>query len=182
MFSRERGRRDAGNACASSHADQEERGMKKVLLTGIGTLLLAGCAMDGRNPNVGVGVSVGNPAPEPVIVATPRGGPPSWAPAHGRRAKEVRYRYQYYPASGVYVNVSTGSYFYMNGGSWQVGMTLPSTLMLDRSNYVSLELETDRPYLYYEEHKVKYKGNGRPDNPGRGRGNGKGKGHGRDRD
>ncbi|MBX3618315.1 hypothetical protein [Nitrosomonas sp.] len=156
--------------------------MKKVLLTGIGTLLLAGCAMDGRNPNVGVGVSVGNPAPEPVIVATPRGGPPPWAPAHGRRAKEVRYRYQYYPASGVYVNVSTGSYFYMNGGSWQVGMTLPSTFMLDRSNYVSLELETDRPYLYFEEHKVKYKGNGRPDNPGRGRGNGKGKGHGRDRD
>ena len=154
--------------------------MKKVLLTGIGALLLTGCAMDGGNPNVGVGVSVGTPAPEPVIVATPRGGPPSWAPAHGRRAKEVRYRYQYYPASGVYVNVSTGSYFYMNGGSWQVGMSLPSTLVLDRSNYVNLELETDRPYLYYEEHKVNHNGNGRPDNPGRGRGHGKG--HGRDKD
>ncbi|QOJ33713.1 MAG: hypothetical protein HRU82_01545 [Nitrospira sp.] len=89
--------------------------MKKLLLIGMGALLLTGCTMDGRNPRVGVGVSVGNPAPEPVIVATPKGGPPSWAPAHGRRAKEVRYRYQYYPASGVYVNVSTGSYFYMNG-------------------------------------------------------------------
>lgn len=154
--------------------------MKKLLLTGMGALLLAGCTMDGRNPNVGVGVSVGSNAPEPVIVATPRGGPPPWAAAHGRRAKEVRYSYRYYPASGVYVNVSTGSYFYMNGGNWQVGMTLPSTLVLDQSNYVSLELETDRPYLYYEEHKVKYKGNGRPDNPGRGRGHGKG--HGRDRD
>jgi hypothetical protein len=47
-------------------------------------------------------------------------------------------------------------------------MTLPSTVVLDTSNYVSLELETDRPYLYYDEHKVKYKGHGR--SPGHGRG------------
>jgi hypothetical protein len=55
-------------------------------------------------------------------------------------------------------------------------MTLPSTVMLDRSNYVSLELETDRPYLYYDEHKVKYNGHGRS------KGHGHGKGHGKDKD
>jgi uncharacterized protein YcfL len=144
--------------------------MKKLLLTGIGALVLAGCAADGQPPNVGVGVSVGNSPPPPVIVEAPRGGPPPWAPAHGRRAKEVRYRYYYYPASGVYVNVSTGSYFYLNGGTWQMAMTLPSTVVLDRSNYVSLELDTDRPYLYYDEHRVKFKGPGKGPKPGRGKG------------
>jgi uncharacterized protein YcfL len=149
--------------------------MKKLLLTGIGALLLVGCATDGRSPRVGVGVSVGGSAPPPVIVEASRGGPPPWAPAHGRRAKEARYRYYYYPASGVYMNVSTGGYFYLNGDTWQVAMTLPSTVRLDSGNYVSLELETDRPYLYYDEHKSKYKGYGRS------KGYGHGKGHWKDK-
>ena len=147
--------------------------MKKLLMTGIGALMLAGCATDGRGPHVGVGVSVGGSAPPPVIVEGGSGGPPPWAPAHGRRAKEARYRYYYYPASGVYVNVATGSYIYLNGGSWQVAMALPSTVILDSRNYVSLELETDRPYLYYEEHRVKYKGHGQSHWQGHGRGHGK---------
>jgi hypothetical protein len=48
-------------------------------------------------------------------------------------------------------------------------MTLPSTVDLDKTNYVSLELDTDAPYLFYEEHKVKYKGHGRPNKHGRGK-------------
>jgi len=147
--------------------------MKKMLLTGIGALLLSGCAMDGRTPNVGVGVTMGGSPPPPAIVKESRGGPPPWAPAHGRRAKEAQYRYYYYPASGIYMNVNTGSYFYMNGGTWQVAMTLPSAVVLDRNNYVSVDLETDTPYLHYEEHKVKYKAQGRSN------GRGHGKGHGR---
>jgi len=145
--------------------------MKKLLLIGVGALMLAGCSANGSRPNVGVGVSVGGDAPPPVVVEAPRGGPPPWAPAHGRRAKEAQYRYYYYPTSGVYMNVSTGSYFYLNGGTWQVAMTLPSTVVLDSGNYVSLELETDRPYLYYDEHKAKFKGHGRS------KGHGHGKGH-----
>lgn len=150
--------------------------MKQPLLMGIGALiLLIGCATDGRSPNVGVGVSIGGNAPPPVVAGTPKGGPPPWAPAHGRRAKEGLYRYYYYPASGVYFNVGTGSYFYLNGGTWQVAMTLPSTLILDSNNYVSLELETDKPYLYYEEHKVKFRGHGNSKSRGRGHGHWKDK-------
>ena len=74
------------------------------------------------------------------------------------------------------MNVSTGGYFYLSDGTWQVAMTLPSTVLLDTSNYVSLELETDRPYLYYDEHKIKYK------EQGRSRGHGHGNGHGKDQD
>ena len=51
-----------------------------------------------------------------------------------------------------------------------------TTVVLDKSNYVSLEMETDRPYLYYEEHKVKHKGHGRSN------GHGRGKGHWKDKD
>ena len=69
----------------------------------------------------------------------------------------------------MYMNVSTGGYFYLNGGTWQVAMTLPSTVRLDVSNYVSLELETDRPYLYHDVHKVKYKGPGRSKKHGHGK-------------
>ena len=134
--------------------------MKKLVLTGIGVLMLVGCTTDGRSPNVGVGVSVGGSAPPPVIVEERRGGPPIWVPAHGRRAKVVRYHYHYYPASGVYFNVSTGSYFYLSGGTWQMAMTLPTTVVLDRSDSVTIELETETPYIFYEEHKVKYKGHG----------------------
>ncbi len=39
---------------------------------------------------------------------------------------------------------------------WQVAMALPSTVVLDRNDYVTLELETDRPYVFYDEHRIKY--------------------------
>lgn len=129
--------------------------MKKFLLLGFGVLFLTGCSVHGHGPRVGLGVSMGGPPP--VVVAPPAPGPPVWAPAHGRRAMGA-HRYYYYPASDVYFNVSTGSYFYMNGGNWQMAMSLPSALVIDSGNYISLDLDTDRPYLFYDEHRVKYKG------------------------
>lgn len=144
-------------------------------LAGIGMLMLAGCVAHGHHPNVGLGVSIGGGAPPPVIVETHRGGPPPWAPAHGRRAKEARYRYYYYPSSGVYFNVATGGYFYMNGSNWQMTMSLPSAVVLDMNDYVSLELETDQPYRFYDEHRVKFRGNGHSKKHGRGGGHGKGR-------
>jgi hypothetical protein len=55
-------------------------------------------------------------------------------------------------------------------------MALPSAVILDTSDYVSLELETDQPYRYYDEHKDKYRGHGRS------HGHGHGNGHWKDRD
>ena len=63
-------------------------------------------------------------------------GPPSHAPAHGYRAK-----YQY---------------FYLKGENWEVGISLPSHLKNDLGEYVSLGLDTDKPYLFNEEHIKKY--------------------------
>lgn len=124
--------------------------MKKVMLVIVASTMLAGCMLDERRP-IGVGVAIGG-APAPVQV----GGPPPWAPAYGRRAHG--YRYYYYPESGVYYNVATSSYFYLNGGAWQVGVSLPTAVVINPSAYVSLDLDTDRPYLYYEEHRNKYRG------------------------
>lgn len=117
--------------------------MKQILLMAAAVLVLTSCVVvDDRRS--------GPPAVK-------GGGPPPWAPAHGHRAKQM-HRYYYYPDSGVYFDISRKTYFYMNGENWQVGVALPPTVILDSTAYVSLELDTDIPYLYYGEHQTKYKG------------------------
>jgi len=80
-------------------------------------------------------------------------GPPDHAPAHGYRAK---YQYRYYPRCRVYHDAARGVYFYLKGENWEVGISLPSHLKNDLGEYVSLELETDKPYLFNEKHNKKY--------------------------
>jgi len=80
-------------------------------------------------------------------------GPPAHAPAHGYRAK---YQYRYYPRGKVYYDTARGVYFYLKGENWEVSISLPIHQKNDLGEYVSLELETDRPYLFNEEHNKKY--------------------------
>jgi hypothetical protein len=80
-------------------------------------------------------------------------GPPAHAPAHGYRAK---FQYRYYPRCKVYYDTARGVYFYLKGENWEVGISLPSHLKSDLGEYVSLELDTDKPYLFNEEHNKKY--------------------------
>ena len=128
--------------------------MRRVVLVGLvaSMMLLAGCAsIEGKRS---------------VPPTAKGGGPPPWAPAHGLRAKHA---YYYYPSVGVYFDLSTRSYFYLSGGVWTVSTNLPPTIVLD-SDHVRVELDTDRPYLYYDEHKARFagkkpkkgKGQGRP--------------------
>lgn len=83
--------------------------------------------------------------------------PPPWAPAHGRRAHEAievrpvvrEYSYIYYPAYQVYYAPQQQMWFWMNGGNWQFGASLP--LAYARYSYatggVSVMLHSDRPYV-----------------------------------
>jgi hypothetical protein len=80
-------------------------------------------------------------------------GPPAHAPAHGHRAK---FKYRYYPRSKVYYDVAREVYFYLKGENWEVGIALPSHFQKDLGKFVSLELDTDKPYLYNEEHNERY--------------------------
>lgn len=93
-----------------------------------------------------------------------RGGPPPWAPAHGHRAKQTR-AYYYYPSVGVYYDLSTKMYFFASGGSWQTSLTLPTTLVIAHNEAIRLELETDTPYLYIDDHRRKYKPHTPKDKP-----------------
>lgn len=82
-----------------------------------------------------------------------KGGPPAHAPAHGYRAK---YHYYYYPSSAVYYDNDRELYFYLKGDNWEVSASLPQNIRVRLGDYVSIEMETDRPYLYHDEHVRKY--------------------------
>ncbi len=82
-----------------------------------------------------------------------KGGPPPHAPAHGYRAK---YAYRYYPHSYVYFDVHRKVYFYLRGDHWSMSVELPQDIRLQVADYVTIEMDMDKPYLRFKEHKQKY--------------------------
>ena len=82
-----------------------------------------------------------------------KGGPPAHAPAHGYRAK---HRYRYYPDQKVYHDTDRGLYFYLKGDNWEVGASLPARLKAGLGESVTIELDTDKPYVHNSEHIKKY--------------------------
>ncbi len=88
-----------------------------------------------------------------VVLEERKPGPPPWAPAHGYRAKHI---YYYYPAAAVYFDVNRKVYFFLDDGTWRVAATLPPVIVVDPAQYVVLELDTDRPYIYHDQHKAQY--------------------------
>jgi hypothetical protein len=88
-----------------------------------------------------------------------RQGPPPWAPAHGYRAK---HRYRYYPDSEVYYDYG--------GGRWRVSVSLPRGIRLEAGEYVTLEMDTEKPYRHHGEVRRHYP-------PGQLKKKTKGKGH-----
>jgi hypothetical protein len=90
---------------------------------------------------------------EQVKTQDKKGGPPDHAPAHGYRAK---HQYRYYPSRSVYFDTERKLYFYLKGENWEVGASLPTGLKTGLGDYVSFELDTDKPYVYHAEHVNKY--------------------------
>ncbi len=88
------------------------------------------------------------------VPSAKHGSASPWASANGDGAKQT---YRFYPSVGIYENVSAGTYYYMSGGRWMVRKHLPPTISLDSQHFVRMELATDKPYLHYEEHEVKFK-------------------------
>lgn len=80
-------------------------------------------------------------------------GPPSHAPAHGYRSK---HQYAYYPSASVYHDTDQGLYFYLSGSGWQVTASLPQQLRLQLGRSVSMTLDTDKPYIYNDQHRQQY--------------------------
>jgi hypothetical protein len=82
-----------------------------------------------------------------------KGGPPPHAPAHGYRAK---YAYRYYPSSSVYYDTGRKVYFYLEGDDWRASVSLPQHLNLRLDNYVTVDMDTDKPYTRFKKHRHKY--------------------------
>lgn len=86
-----------------------------------------------------------------------KGGPPSWAPAHGYRAKT---RHVYFPEHNFYFDMSRGVYIFLNGGNWVIQPKLPllfAKLDLARATQIQLELDSDSPHKHNADHKLKFK-------------------------
>ena len=126
--------------------------MKKLMLVLTGALFLfsfSGCRTTGGAIGFGWGEGCGQAHPHEVK----KGGPPPHAPAHGYRAK---YKYRYYPSCSVYYDDHRGLYFYLEGPNWQVSASLPLAIQSRLGGYVSIEMDTDKPYIHHKEHKRKY--------------------------
>lgn len=82
-----------------------------------------------------------------------KSGPPPHAPAHGYRAK---YTYRYYPSAGIYFDASRKTYFHLEGNNWRISLSLPQGTRVQLGDYVTIEMETDKPYTRFKEHKRKY--------------------------
>ncbi len=114
----------------------------------------------GFNGNVFAGGSISikwgkdsEPENPPVVKKHNKQDPPAHAPAHGYRAK---HQYRYYPSPSVYYDTGRGLYFYLKGGNWEIGASLPSSLRVGLGDYVSMELDSDKPYIHHKEHAKKY--------------------------
>jgi hypothetical protein len=75
-----------------------------------------------------------------------KGGPPPWAPAHGYRAK---HQYRYYPSLYVYFDIDRKIYFYFEGDEWKLVVTLPENIKIDGHEYVTLQMDSEEPYVYH---------------------------------
>lgn len=116
--------------------------VRVAMLMGVCLFLVAGCSS--------LGIHIGD---EPTYRHEPPppergGGPPPWAPAHGYRAK---HKYRYYPLSYVYYDTGRSLYFYYEGGRWEVSVSLPSSIRIDVGDYVSIEMDDDKPYHYHSD-------------------------------
>jgi len=111
--------------------------------------VIVGCGSSG-----GAGVKWGGD--KDVVNSEPRvakKGPPPWAPAHGHRAK---HRYLYFPECPAYYDTDRSVYFYLEGAKWVFSVSLPDRLSMRVDEHVVLEMDTDEPYTYYNDHKKKY--------------------------
>ena len=102
-----------------------------------------------------------------------KGGPPSWAPAHGYRANT---NFIYFPEKNFYFDLEKRSYIYFSSGTWQVSASLPgifASVSLGNSVQIELALDTNTPQKFNSIHIIDYKTKHKKNN---GKGNGKGRG------
>jgi hypothetical protein len=112
-------------------------------------LILALNACNGAG--AGFHLSLSNGSHPPKSKKVEKHAPPDHAKAYGRRAK---YDYRYYPDAQVYFDIQRKVYFYLDGRGWKMSVYLPHKIKL--TGYVTIEMDTDKPYKDFKTHKTKY--------------------------
>jgi hypothetical protein len=105
---------------------------------------------------------------QPAVVLSPAGPPQDYRPQH---------QYRYYPQEQVYFDPGRQVFFYLNGPNWHMGASLPASLQVTHSHFVTVEVEHQQPYLEFEKHKTQYSKKEKD----KGKDKGKDKSKGRDR-
>lgn len=131
--------------------------MKSLTISVFAVIIAASFILSGCATPTGGSVSVDweepvsqSERPEPKVVK--KNGPPPHAKAYGYRAK---HSYRYYPNECTYYDSKRNLYFYLEKDGWTIGASLPNNIKLS-NDYVTVKLETDTPYEYYEEHSQRY--------------------------
>lgn len=87
----------------------------------------------------GLALSCALLAPSAAVLAAP----PPQAPAHGYRAQQ---HYIYYPQKQIYYAPDRQLWFWLDGGNWSFGATLPMFYQQYTRNGYSVYLDVERPY------------------------------------
>jgi len=67
-------------------------------------------------------------------------------------------------------------YFYLSDGAWHASVSLPASIRITVKDYVTLDMDTDRPYEYHNDVIKKYPpGQQKKQDKTQGQGNRKGK-------
>jgi hypothetical protein len=131
------------------------------------TLVLAASAvplaradlLDKINVDIRLGVRLPPPPPPVVVVVQdePRRGPDQWE----QRARwyQRNQAYYYYPGDNVYYRQSDHLWFYADRGQWRSSRNLPDGIRVDFNRSVTLNMYTDRPYMYNQQVVNRYPSN-----------------------
>lgn len=93
-----------------------------------------------------------NPAHAQVSVNLNLGAQPQWGPSGYNRAD-----YYYLPDIQTYYNVPQKQFIYRNNDTWAFSNSLPARYNgYNLYNGYKVVLNTPKPYLYFNDHKVKY--------------------------
>lgn len=108
-------------------------------------LIFSGCVISGYGS--------GGHVSQHRTVSYEKQSPPPWAPAHGHRAK---YQYRYYPSNSIYFDTGRGLYFYYRDGSWTASVSIPVGININFSDFVAIEMDTEKPYIHHDEVQKRY--------------------------
>ena len=62
------------------------------------------------------------------------------------------YSYRFYPSCSVYYDTDRKLYYYLQDGCWKIFSYLPRNFSRELGYYVKLNLDTDKPYIYFANH------------------------------